>query len=253
MKRLRLAIAGLTACSGCQLTLLNCEAQLPELLERFEFHFFPLACSPAELTGEYDAALVEGCVSMPHEIELLQALRQSSRFLIAVGACAAWGGVAALKNGEDRELLRQQVYGTSLVASQTSKPQPLDTFVSVDAVINGCPPEKEELLGLLGGLLRGSLPIQICHPVCTDCRMKENLCLLTERALLCLGPLTLGGCGARCPALAVPCEGCRGPVPEANLQEALEIYRQKGHDTSTVIERLQRFYPGWRSEADEQN
>ncbi len=45
MKRLRLAIVGLTACSGCQLSLLNCEDELPGLLEQFEFQFFPMACS----------------------------------------------------------------------------------------------------------------------------------------------------------------------------------------------------------------
>ena len=115
MKRLRLAITGLTACSGCQLSLLNCEAELPQLLEMVDFHFFPMACSPAVLEGEYDAALVEGCLSMPHELELLLAMRQRSRYLIALGSCAVWGGVAALGNGEERELLRQRVYGGSRI------------------------------------------------------------------------------------------------------------------------------------------
>ena len=103
MKRLRLAIVGLTACSGCQLSLLNCEDELPELMEQFEFQFFPMACSPALLADEYEVALVEGCVSMPHEVELLQELRMRSKRLIALGTCAVWGGVAALRNGEDRE------------------------------------------------------------------------------------------------------------------------------------------------------
>ena len=246
MKKLRIAIAGLTACSGCQLTLLNCEAELPQLLEKVEFHFFPMACSPAVLEGEYDAALVEGCVSMPHERELLLALRRQSRYLIAVGSCAVWGGVAALRNGENRELLRQQVYGKSETAAETFAPQPLQAVVTVDAAVNGCPPEKDELLKLMAGLLRGVLPAPISYPVCTDCRMKENLCLLTERSALCLGPLTLGGCGARCPSLGVPCEGCRGPVPEANLGEALEIYLQKGYDKTIVCERLRRFCPEWK-------
>ncbi|MDA8413937.1 MAG: hypothetical protein M0023_09140 [Desulfobacteraceae bacterium] len=246
MKRLRIAIAGLTACSGCQLTLLNCEAELPQLLEKVEFHFFPMACSPAILQGAYDAALVEGCLSMPHEHELLLALRDTCRYLIAVGTCAAWGGVAALKNGEDRELLRQQVYGESRVAGETSAPRPLHAVVKVDAVICGCPPEKGELLTLIAGLLRGALPTPISYPVCTECRMRENLCLLTERSMLCLGPLTLGGCNARCPSLGVPCEGCRGPAAEDNLAEAMEIYLQKGYDSHAVGERLQRFCPGWK-------
>jgi coenzyme F420-reducing hydrogenase gamma subunit len=247
MKRLRLAIAGLTACSGCQLALLNCEDELPNLLEQFEFSFFPLACSPVELTGEYDAALVEGCLSMPHERELLLELRQRSRYLIAVGTCAAWGGVAALKNGEDRDELRRQVYGQSAVAEETAEPVPLQSVVKVDAVITGCPPEKEELLRLLSGLIRGALPVAIDYPVCTECKMRENLCLLTERDEICLGPLTLGGCRARCPSLSVACEGCRGPMPEANLQEALEIYAQKGFDRQTVLGRLRRFSMEWQS------
>lgn len=246
MNKLRLAIAGLTACSGCQLSLLNCEAELPQLLEKFDFHFFPMACSPAVLEGEYDAALVEGCVSMPHERELLLALRRHSHYLIALGSCAVRGGVAALRNDENRELLRWQVYGSSETAAESFAPQPLHTLVTVDTAINGCPPEKEELLRLMGGLLRGALPATISYPVCTECRMKERLCLLTERSALCLGPLTLGGCGARCPSLAVPCEGCRGPVPESNLGEALEIYLQKGHGEEIVRERLRRFCPEWK-------
>ena len=246
MKRLRLAIAGLTACSGCQLSLLNCEAELPKMLETIEFHFFPMACSPAALEGEYDAALVEGCLSMPNERELLLALRERSRYLVAVGTCAVWGGVAALKNGEDRELVRQQVYGESRIACDTYDPRPLHALVKVDAVICGCPPEKEELLRLIAGLLRGALPVAISYPVCTDCRMRENLCLLMEHSQLCLGPLTLGNCVARCPSLGVPCEGCRGPVPEANLAEAMEIYLQKGYDKAQVYERLKRFCPEWK-------
>ncbi|MSN25895.1 MAG: NADH:ubiquinone oxidoreductase [Geobacter sp.] len=247
MKPLRLAIAGLTACSGCQLSLLNCEQELPQMLERIEFHFFPMACSPAILEGEYDATLVEGCLSMPHELDLLLALRQHSRYLIAVGTCAAWGGVAALRNGENREELRQSVYGSSTATSGSFSPQPLHAMVAVDAFICGCPPEKEELLNLIGDLLRGALPSPISHPVCSDCQMRENLCLLTERSALCLGPLTLGGCGARCPSLEVPCEGCRGPVPEANLSEALELYLQKGYDHAAVLGRLRRFCPEWKS------
>jgi len=246
VRKLRLAIAGLTACSGCQLSLLNCEDELPGLLERFEFQYFPLACSPALLSGEYDAALVEGCLSMPREKELLQELRQRSVYLVALGSCAVWGGVAALRNGEDREPLRQSVYGPGPVASETFEPLPLSSLVQVDAVVTGCPPEKEELLRLLGGLLRGALPVAIDYPVCNECRMRENLCLLTERNELCLGPLTLGGCVARCLSLSVPCEGCRGPVPEANLREFLEICDQKGIDRQIVLGRLHRFSPEWK-------
>lgn len=245
MKRLRIAIAGLTACSGCQLSLLNCEAELPQLLELVDVSFFPLACSPAVLEGEYDAALVEGCLSMPHERELLLTLRQQSTFLIALGTCAAHGGVAALKNGEDRPVLLRQVHGDLLGDMTADVPQPLHSIVRVDASLHGCPPEKKELLDLLAGLLRGVLPVPVDYPVCNDCRMRENLCLLTERGELCLGLLTRGGCEARCPSMGVTCEGCRGPASEPNLNEALAVYRQQGFDSAMVRGRLNRFCPEW--------
>lgn len=247
MSRPRLAIAGLTACSGCQLSLLNCEAELPLLLERIEFQFFPLACSPVRIEGCYDAALVEGCCSTAHEAELLRELRDRSRLLIALGTCAAWGGVATLRNDTPRKELRRQVYGQHPLPDD-DVPRPLSAIVEVDAVVTGCPPEKHELLALLGDLLRGNLPVRGTAPVCTDCRMRENLCLLQERGMLCLGPLTLGGCAARCPSRGVPCEGCRGPAPEANVAEALELYCQKGFDAMTVTGRLRRFYPEWNND-----
>lgn len=246
MKPLRLAIAGLTACSGCQLSILNCEDELPEMLEHFDFSFFPMACSPVELSGKYDVSLVEGCISTPHEKEFLLELRKRSFNLIALGTCAVWGGVAALKNNENREMLRQQVYGDSMIAAETFNPTALHEIVQVDAVITGCPPEKDELIRLFAGMIRGALPLAIDYPVCYECHLRENLCLLTERDALCLGPVTLGGCNARCPSMSVSCEGCRGPLPENNINEFFKIMDQKGFDKNTVLGRLHRFCPEWK-------
>lgn len=245
MKRPRLAIAGLSGCSGCQLSLLNCETELSLLLEQIECQFFPLAISPAHLKDAYAMALVEGCCTSSHDELLLRELRKRSRRLIALGTCAAWGGVAAMANDRPRAQLRRQIYGNQPTLDDGT-PRPLSAVVEVDATVHGCPPEPTELLALLADLLRGTLPIQGSGPVCSDCRMRENLCLLQERNLLCLGPLTLGGCQARCPSRGVPCEGCRGPAPEANVAEALFIYRQKGFDESDVWGRLRRFCPEWK-------
>lgn len=244
MNRPRLAIIGLTACSGCQLSLLNCEAELPLLLKQMQFDLFPLACSPVQLAESYDAALVEGCCTTAHEADLLRELRRRSKLLIAMGTCALWGGVATLRSGTPREQLREQVYGTRQLLDD-GQPQPISAYVTIDAALPGCPPEQLELLALLSDLMQGNLPPSGVSPVCTDCRMRENLCLLQERNQLCLGILTLGGCGARCPSMGVPCEGCRGPAPEANLAEALAVYYDKGFDELTVMARLHRFCPEW--------
>lgn len=245
MNRPRLAIAGLTACFGCQLTLLNCEAELPDIAERFSFTYFPMGMSSPDITADFDAALVEGAVSTPGDLETLVTLRNRSRLLIAIGTCAIFGGVAAMCNEEPRSRLLRTVYGPAADGLASFNPAPLERFVTVDFAVTGCPPERGELLATLAALLRGTFPALPAYPVCLECRSRENACLLIERNEPCLGPVTRAGCNARCPAMAVRCEGCRGPVAEANVAAELELLIAKGVSREELVRRLRRFCPEW--------
>ena len=246
MNKPRLAIAGLTACSGCQLTVLNCEEQFPELCESFEIAYFPMAESGGAGQWSFDAALVEGAVSTPGDLTTLFRLRNASRLLIAFGTCALFGGVAAMNNKiSPREALLHRVYGEAGAGLASFPPAPCKNFVSVDFAITGCPPEKGDLLELFGALLAGTLPPGACYPVCTECRSRENLCLLLAKNELCLGPIVQGGCNARCPATGIVCEGCRGPVREANVAQELQLLLERGFDRQEIERRMSRFTPEW--------
>jgi sulfhydrogenase subunit delta len=249
MTKPRVAIAGLTACSGCQLTLLNCEEQLAEIADRFELAYFPMGQSVPDGNGTYDVAIVEGSVSTPGDLATLSRLRNASTLLVAFGTCALYGGVAAMNNKiSQREALMRQVYGDSGDSFQSFPPAPFKNFVSVDFSITGCPPEKHDLLNLLGALLQGTLPPAPCYPVCTECRSRENLCLLLDKNELCLGPIIQGGCNARCPATGIVCEGCRGPVREANVAQEYELLLERGFDRKEIERRMSRFTPEWNYE-----
>ncbi|MBU5612349.1 NADH-quinone oxidoreductase subunit B family protein [Geomonas azotofigens] len=246
MKRLKLAITGLTACSGCQLTLLNCEDELPELLERCELIYFPLAESGDLDEASFDAAIVEGAVSTPKDLELLFKLRNASRLLVAYGTCALFGGVAAMNNRVSARVdLLQSVFGTGNKLPDSFPPVPLGNFVSVDATITGCPPETCDIVAMVAALAAGTLPPAPSYPVCTECRSRENLCLLLEKGQLCLGPVVQGGCNARCPATGIVCEGCRGPVREANVAQELELLLERGFGRDEIERRMSRFKPEW--------
>jgi len=245
MKKLTIAIAGLTACSGCQLTLLNCEDELPEIAHRFCVNYFPMGHTKRFSSGPTEVAFVEGAISTPDDLETVVKLRNSSRFLVALGTCALWGGIAAMKNREPRKDMAEIVYGPAGVNLNTFYPQPINRFVKVDFAITGCPPEKGELLTTLASLIRGTFPVFPHYPVCTECRNRENLCLLIERNEMCLGPLTQAGCNARCPAVGITCEGCRGPVAEANVAAEMELLLDKGFSLAEIVSRMQRFYPEW--------
>ncbi|GAB7027689.1 NADH-quinone oxidoreductase subunit B family protein [Geotalea toluenoxydans] len=243
-----IAFAGLTACSGCQLTLLNCEEELPQVAEKFSIINFSLGMSGGDECSPLDVAFLEGAVSTPEDLEILLSLRNRSRLLIGVGTCARWGGIAAMKNDQSRKELAEAVYGDSAHSLLTFAPGPLHRFVTVDFTIVGCPPEKTEVLATLASLLHGTLPVFPDYPVCTECRNSENLCLLIEKDELCLGPLIQSGCNARCPAVSIVCEGCRGPVVEANVAAELALLLEKDFSKEEIMSRMRRFYPEWNNE-----
>ena len=65
--------------------------------------------------------------------------------------------------------------------------------------------------------------------------------LLVSRGIPCAGPITVAGCGARCPGYNVPCIGCRGPVDEANFRSWKAILQQCGVSEEDLRRSLRTF------------
>jgi coenzyme F420-reducing hydrogenase gamma subunit len=119
--------------------------------------------------------------------------------------------------------------------------RPLSSYVRVDVAIPGCPMEKEEFLAAIASLLNGDRPEPVTTPVCAECRLREHECLLLSSNVSCAGPVTSGGCGARCPGFNVPCIGCRGPVEEANFASMEKILAGTGLAIEDIRRRLGTF------------
>lgn len=232
-----------TSCSGCQLMLVNCESSLAKLSQLVVLDDFSLVTSTCSSGEVVDIALVEGSVTTPGEIQHLLSLRRKSHLLVAVGACALTGGVNTLITG-DRNRALDSVYGQHSVTWGSFSPQPVNRFVKVDWQIPGCPPERYDILQALAAILRGGCPGRQVMPVCMECRINENRCLLEQDHAPCLGPVTFAGCNARCPNLGVACEGCRGLVPEANLEEMCFLLGDAGLSEQEIRQRLERFGEG---------
>jgi coenzyme F420-reducing hydrogenase gamma subunit len=225
------------------LVILNCEDQLLDLVALIDIRDFSMASSENQTACKLDIALVEGAVLSKRDADTLKAIRERSRLLIALGSCAVWGGVAAMDRGADRHELLEEVYGETGLTYDSMHAQALHELVKVDFNMTGCPIEKGHFLAAVAALLNGDLPVYPDYPVCTECRMRENNCLLIERGLPCCGPVTVAGCEARCPDLRVPCIGCRGPIGDANSAALLEVLEQKGFDRRQVVARLRTFAP----------
>jgi len=113
----------------------------------------------------------------------------------------------------------------------------------VDYYLPGCPPVPERIWEVIGVILSGHLPPKGATvgvtdtTVCDECRRakEEKLlqgfvrphlvqagrerCLL-EQGIICMGPATRGGCGARCLNAWMPCRGCYGPADSVADQGA---------------------------------
>ena len=240
MDQLTVGIFGLTGCAGDQLTLLNCEEELLTIAEKVRMRSFNMASSRDD-EGPVDVALVEGSVCQPEDLRMLRSIRERCRHLVALGTCAAFGGISAMDQRLDPEVLSEAVYGREGLQFEAMRAQPLSSFVEVDFLLPGCPVEKGQLLETISSLLKGAFPEILEQPVCTECRFKENVCIVIERGEVCCGALTRGGCGARCPTLDRPCGGCRGPVEDALFSAKVAFLRSRGIDREQIRSQMMLF------------
>jgi F420-non-reducing hydrogenase small subunit len=113
----------------------------------------------------------------------------------------------------------------------------LDEVIDVDYYLPGCPPTPKLTLQAIEAILKGQLPEKgavlagdraLCHECELNSSKPEKLlvtelrrvhkvlvepdkCLLAQ-GILCLGPVTRGGCEALCVKGGMPCTGCFGPL-----------------------------------------
>ena len=166
--------------------------------------------------GPYDVSLVEGSVTTPHDAERIQEVRQSSRFLVAIGACATAGGIQALRNFTAVDELASVVYAHPEYLSTLESSTPISAHVPVDFELRGCPVDRGQLLEVLTALLRHRKPDIRASSVCLQCKRRGNVCVMVAHGTACLGPVTQAGCGAICPSFERGCYGCFGPMETPN-------------------------------------
>jgi F420-non-reducing hydrogenase small subunit len=114
----------------------------------------------------------------------------------------------------------------------------LPQVVDVDYIIPGCPPQPAQIGTVVDAVIsilsegkplppKGTVLGADLRACCEECpRARDtkritrfvrpheivpdpDVCLL-EQGMVCMGPATRGGCGAKCPKAGVPCRGCYG-------------------------------------------
>jgi len=217
LARPRLGVFKFSSCDGCQLSILDLEEELLALVGSVEIRDFLEASSDSK-GGPYDIALVEGSISTPEEAERIREIREKSKLLVTIGACATAGGLQALRNWNSLDRFKEAVYPRPEFLKSLDKALPIAAYVPVDYELRGCPISKEQLIQLFSAALNGTMPRLPTNAVCFECKRRANVCVVVASGVPCLGPVTMDGCGAICPSFGRGCYGCFGPADVVNLK-----------------------------------
>lgn len=221
MAKVKCAWFDFASCEGCQIELTNYGEPFVELLEHIEPVEFREAMSE-KTTEPIDVAFIEGSFTRESDRRRLEEIRERASVVVAYGACAASGGVNALKNHQND--YAEEVYGEDAKRPHldSQKALPISAAIKVDYEIPGCPMDKAEFIRVVEQLVHGTSKVYIpSYPVCVECKRRETVCRYDDGDH-CLGPISLAGCGAPCPADGIPCEACRGMVDNPN-EAAMEL------------------------------
>jgi F420-non-reducing hydrogenase small subunit len=148
----------------------------------------------------------------------------------------------------------------------------LPQVVDVDYIIPGCPPQPAQISAVVDAVIailsegrplppKGTVLGADSRACCEECtrtrdtkRIKAfvrpheivadpDICLL-EQGMVCMGPATRGGCGAKCPAAGVPCRGCYGLPAGVRDQGAKMASAIAGVIDSTDPQEIERIIDG---------
>lgn len=238
--RPKLAVYKFSSCDGCQLSLLNLEDDLLDLIGVVELAFF-LEARSRVLPPPYDIGLVEGSISTPEEEHRIRQVRRDCRFLVTVGACATSGGIQSLRNWADVGDFIGLVYPKPQHIQSLETATPIASHVFVDFELRGCPVNHYHVLELLSALLVGRRPNIPAYSLCVECKRNDIPCVMVAHGEPCLGPATQAGCGALCPASNRGCYGCFGPSEQPNMKALGDRLIELGLKARDVKQKLRSF------------
>jgi NAD-reducing hydrogenase small subunit len=171
MPKVKIATDWLAACAGCHMSLLDIDERLVALLDHVEFTSSPVTDLKHPPEDGVTVGILTGAISNTHNIEVARQMRERCQILIAVGDCATFGGIVAMRNmvGTDaalkRAYLESETTVDGLIPDSPELGKPLDSVVGVDKVVKvdlfipGCPPSADTLFYAISELLAGRVPV----------------------------------------------------------------------------------------------
>ena len=172
MAKVKVATDWLDVCSGCHMSLLDIDERIVELVKHVEITSSPITDLKHPPKEGVDVGILTGAVSNTHQLEVAHEMRERAKLLIAMGDCAVFGGICAMRNFFTAEEVLQHGYVTTLstdangqvprspeLGKLLERVQAVNEVVRVDLHIPGCPPPADSIWYALTELLAGRIPV----------------------------------------------------------------------------------------------
>ncbi len=192
------------ACGGCQVSILDIDEMILDVVEQADIVFWPCAMDPKyedvyEMDeDEIDLMFINGSIRLEENKEMAELLREKAKEIVAYGSCSVNGGLFGLGNLSDKKELLERGYSTK-TTDEGSLPQkvteveegdlklpemlhhivPLEEIIDVDYLLPGCPPLPNQLEEALPALLDddtevGKHDLISSKSVCDVCPMERE-------------------------------------------------------------------------------
>jgi NAD-reducing hydrogenase small subunit len=170
MGKPKVASDWMAGCAGCHMSLLDIDERIVKLAELVDIRSTPITdLKEPDKTG-VDVGILEGGINNTANEEQAHRMRKSCKLLVALGDCAVFGGVPAMRNFFTiQDALRRAYVETESTDEKGKIPddpelcQPtwvraLHEVVPVDIFLPGCPPDPEAIFYVLSELAQGRMP-----------------------------------------------------------------------------------------------
>ncbi|HNT55905.1 MAG TPA: NADP oxidoreductase [Anaerolineaceae bacterium] len=170
MDKPKIASDWLCGCAGCHMSLLDMDERLAHIIELADLRATPITDLKAPDETGVDVGVLEGGINNTYNEEVAHRMRKRCGILVALGDCAVFGGVPAMRNffTVEEALRRAYVETESTDAGgkipddpelcEQTRVRAVSEVVPVDIHVPGCPPDADVIYYVLSELAQGRRP-----------------------------------------------------------------------------------------------
>ena len=170
MSKPKIASDWMAGCAGCHMSLLDIDDRILTVVELANLRATPITDLKEPDESGVDVGILEGGINNSANEEVALKMRERCKILVALGDCAVFGGVPAMRNFFPMEdALRRAYVETESTDGEGKIPndpelatmtrvRALHEVVPVDVFVPGCPPDPDVIFYVLAELAQGRIP-----------------------------------------------------------------------------------------------